>query len=176
MDRRVIELYDEYTHRPLERRVFLQRLASLVGGSAAAYALLPMLENNYARAAIVDPTDARLATGMVTYRGASGEVRGYVATPKAGAAKRPGVIVSSDAYHQSRRDVILIAVTSQILRSVGTPGEVLIENWQTAGLPKASLIKPVLATIEQRLILRKLGALHEADVHALRSALRQIIG
>jgi len=98
MDRRIIELYDEYTHRPLERRVFLHRLASLVGGSAAAYALLPMLENNYARAAIVDPTDARLATGMVTYRGASGEMRGYVATPKAGAAKRPGVIV----IHENR--------------------------------------------------------------------------
>ena len=98
MDRRIIELYDEYTHRPLERRVFLRRLASLVGGSAAAYALLPMLENNYARAAIVDPADARLATGMVTYRGASGEVRGYVATPKAGAAKRPGVIV----IHENR--------------------------------------------------------------------------
>jgi carboxymethylenebutenolidase len=98
MDRRIIELYDEYTHRPLERRVFLQRLASLVGGSAAAYALLPMLENNYARAAIADPADARLATGMVTYRGASGEVRGYVATPKAGAAKRPGVIV----IHENR--------------------------------------------------------------------------
>ena len=98
MDRRIIELYDEYTHRPLERRVFLERLAVLVGGSTAAYALLPLLENNYAHATIVGPADARLATGMVTYRGASGEVRGYVATPKAGAAKRPGVIV----IHENR--------------------------------------------------------------------------
>jgi carboxymethylenebutenolidase len=98
MDRFIIELYDEYTHRPLERRVFLERLAVLVGGSTAAYALLPLLENNYAHATIVDPADARLATGMVTYRGASGEVRGYVATPKAGAAKRPGVIV----IHENR--------------------------------------------------------------------------
>ena len=98
MDRRIIELYDEYTHRPLERRVFLERLAVLVGGSAAAYGLLPLLENNYAHATIVDPADARLATGMVTYRGASGDVRGYVAMPKAGAAKRPGVIV----IHENR--------------------------------------------------------------------------
>jgi hypothetical protein len=29
---------------------------------------------------------------------------------------------------------------------------VLIANWQGAGLPKASLLKPVLATIEQGLI------------------------
>jgi carboxymethylenebutenolidase len=98
MDRTIIELYDEYTHRPLERRVFLERLAVLAGGSAAAYALLPLLENNYARAALVDPADPRLATGMVTFRGASGEVRGYLATPKSGPAKRPGVIV----IHENR--------------------------------------------------------------------------
>jgi hypothetical protein len=41
---------------------------------------------------------------------------------------------------------------------------------------QASLIKTVLATIEQRLILRKLGALQDDDVQALRSALRQILG
>ena len=53
---------------------------------------------------------------------------------------------------------------------------VLIGDWQGAGLPKASLIKPVIATIEQRLILKKLGALQGNDVQALRSALRQILG
>src|SRR6478735_1551981 len=58
--------------------------------------------------------------------------------------------------HQRRPDVIVMAVTSQILRPAGALGEVLIGDWQGAGLPKASLIKPVLATIEQRLILRKL--------------------
>ncbi len=49
-------------------------------------------------------------------------------------------------------------------------------DWHGAGLPKASLIKPVLATIEQRLILRKLGALQGGDIQALRSVLRQILG
>lgn len=98
MHRKIIELYDEYTHRPLERRVFLERLAVLAGGSAAAYALLPLLENNYARAALVDPADARLTTGMVTYKGASGEVRGYLATPRAGPPKRAGVLV----IHENR--------------------------------------------------------------------------
>jgi mRNA interferase MazF len=66
--------------------------------------------------------------------------------------------------------------TSQILRPAGAPGEVLISDWQGAGLPKASLIKPVLATIEQRLIPRKLGALQGDDVQVLRSALRQVLG
>ena len=41
---------------------------------------------------------------------------------------------------------------------------------------KASLIKPVLTTIEKRLILRKLGELQEPDRTALRQALTAILG
>jgi carboxymethylenebutenolidase len=63
LDPKIIALYDEYTHAPLPRRAFLERLAVLAGGAAAAYALLPMLENNYARAAVVAPDDARVAAG-----------------------------------------------------------------------------------------------------------------
>jgi carboxymethylenebutenolidase len=98
MDRRIIELYDEYTHKPLERRVFMRRLAALTGSTAAAFALLPMLENNYAQAAIVDPGDARVSGGMINYPGASGALRAYLATPKSGPAKRAGVIV----IHENR--------------------------------------------------------------------------
>src|SRR3972149_1245255 len=38
MDQRFIDLYDEYTHAPLERRVFLTRLARLAGGVPAGAA------------------------------------------------------------------------------------------------------------------------------------------
>jgi carboxymethylenebutenolidase len=98
MDRRIIKLFDEYTHKPLERRTFLERLAVLTGGSAAAYALLPVLENNYAHAARVDPADPRLATSTIGYPGATGEVLAYLAIPKAGPPKRAGVIV----IHENR--------------------------------------------------------------------------
>ena len=69
-------------------------------------------------------------------------------TDQTASKKRPAVVVSADAYHQRRPDVIVMAVTSQILRPTGALGEVLIGDWQGAGLPKASLIKPVLATID----------------------------
>ena len=32
MDPKVVALYDEYTHAPLPRRTFLERLAKLAGG------------------------------------------------------------------------------------------------------------------------------------------------
>ena len=97
-------------------------------------------------------------------------------TDQTASKKRPAVVVSADAYHRRRPDVIVMAVTSRILRPAGTVGEVRIVDWQGAGLPKESLIKPVLATIEQGLILRKLGALQRADVEALRTALRELLG
>ncbi len=97
MDQRIIDLYDEYTHAPLDRRVFLIRLAQLAGGVAAAAALVPLLEAGAAQAAIVAPEDARLATERITYPGATGAVRAYTARPK-DAAKLPGVIV----IHENR--------------------------------------------------------------------------
>jgi carboxymethylenebutenolidase len=98
MDRSIIELYDEYTHRPLARRVFIERLIALVGSSAAAMALLPLLDNNYAIAQTVPADDPRLEMSWVTFKGASGDVRAYLAMPKQAAAKRGGVVV----VHENR--------------------------------------------------------------------------
>jgi len=83
MDRRIIELYDEYAHAPLPRRVFLDRLAALAGGSAAAALLLPLLEIDRAAAAVVAPDDPRIVAARVTYPGKSAEVAGYLARPAA---------------------------------------------------------------------------------------------
>jgi carboxymethylenebutenolidase len=97
MDQKIIDLYDEYTHTPLDRRVFLARLAQLTGSTAAAMALVPLLEANQARAAIVSPEDQRLETSRITYPGATGDIKAYMALPK-GAAKLPAVIV----IHENR--------------------------------------------------------------------------
>ena len=98
MDKGILELYDEYTHAPLPRRVFLERLAGLCGSTAAAMAVLPLLDANYANAATVPVDDARIATSWITYKGASGDVKGYLVTPRFGAGKRAGVVV----VHENR--------------------------------------------------------------------------
>ncbi len=97
MDQQIIDLYDEYTHAPLDRRVFLTRLAELTGSAAAALVLVPLLEANQARAAVVSPEDQRLETGRTTYPGATGGIKAYMARPKEG-AKLPAVIV----IHENR--------------------------------------------------------------------------
>ncbi len=97
MDQRIIDLYDSFTHGGMNRRQFLDRLGELAGSSAAAVALLPLLQNDYARAAIVPPDDARLAIDTVSYDAAGKLVSGYLARPKE-KGKRPAVIV----IHENR--------------------------------------------------------------------------
>jgi carboxymethylenebutenolidase len=98
MDQRIIDLYDLYTHAPLDRRTFLERLATLTGSVAAASALLPLLQANKAAAAQIDPEDERVATEVVKYPGANGELRGYLAKPRDRTTPAPGVVV----IHENR--------------------------------------------------------------------------
>ncbi|HYE01202.1 MAG TPA: dienelactone hydrolase family protein [Alphaproteobacteria bacterium] len=98
MDQRLIDLYDEYTHAPLERRVFLDRLAKLAGGTAAAAAVLPLLEGGYAHAQTVPADDPRIRTERVEYPGRGGAVKGLLAWPANPAGRLPAVVV----IHENR--------------------------------------------------------------------------
>lgn len=95
LDQSIINLYDEYTHKPLTRKEFLKRLTHLVGSSAAAMSMLPLLESNYATSALTDSND--LFTEYITYAGANGEMKAYVARPKE-AKKYAAVVV----IHENR--------------------------------------------------------------------------
>lgn len=80
MDQQIINLYDEYTHKPLSRNEFLKRLAILAGGTAAAMTILPLLEVNYANAATTSSEE--LFTERIVYPGINGDMHAYVARPK----------------------------------------------------------------------------------------------
>lgn len=89
--------------------------------------------------------------------------------------QRPVAVVSSAAYHRDRSDLIVLAITSQIRLTLGV-GEALITHWRQAGLIKPGLLKPVLATIDKGLVIRKLGRLPSADREKLREVLSSILG
>lgn len=82
MDQRIINLFDEYTHKPLTREDFIGKLIKLTGSTAAAMAVLPLLEVNYAHAETIADQDDRLMTERVTYKVEGGEMKAYVARPK----------------------------------------------------------------------------------------------
>ncbi|MCF2443179.1 dienelactone hydrolase family protein [Dyadobacter sp. CY345] len=97
MDQRIINLFDEYTHKPLSRDTFLKRLANLAGGTTAALALLPLLEVNYANAATVSETDDDIITEDIKYDGEGSPMGGYLARPK-----KPGKYGSVLVIHENR--------------------------------------------------------------------------
>jgi carboxymethylenebutenolidase len=97
MDQRIIDLYDRFTHGQISRRDFLDRAAEIAGSVAAAAAMLPLLQNDPAKAAIVAPDDARLAVETVSYDAGGTRIGGYLARPKA-KGRRPAVIV----IHENR--------------------------------------------------------------------------
>jgi len=97
MDQRLIDLYDEFVHVHFDRRLFLERAARIVGTAAAAAALLPLFQSNYALAEVISATDDRISTARVTFKGATGDVKAYRADPK-GSSRRGGVLV----IHQNR--------------------------------------------------------------------------
>lgn len=96
MDQRIVDLYDEYTHKPLDRRVFMERLVALTGSTAAAQLALAGLASNYALAQTITENDPRISTdrleigGLKFYRARPRDV-----TPE---AARAAVIV----IHENR--------------------------------------------------------------------------
>jgi mRNA interferase MazF len=93
---------------------------------------------------------------------------------QSGTKQRPALIVSSAAYNAAQPDVIIMAVTSR--QSPESQGQFVILDRLAAGLLKPSFGKPVLTTIEQALVRKKLGRLAEPDRLSLRASLRDIIG
>ena len=96
-------------------------------------------------------------------------------TDQSGTKKRPAVVVSSHGYNLNRRDIVIMAITSQVRTPLGY-GEALVADWQGAGLVKESVLKPVVATIEQTLVLRVIGRLSETDIKSLREAVGCVVG
>ena len=93
MDQKFITLFDRFTHGGMNRREFMEKLTVLAGSTAAATALLPILENNYALADILPEGDPKIVSGSIKYEGGAG----YFAKPSA-EGKYPGVVV----IHENR--------------------------------------------------------------------------
>ena len=84
--------------------------------------------------------------------------------------QRPAVVVSNDAFNASQRDVIVLAITSNVNEPLSpTDYRLSQEDERLAGLPKPSLVKCAkVLTIHQRLIRKTLGRLPDHVLRCLR--------
>lgn len=88
---------------------------------------------------------------------------------------QPCVIISSSTYNQQRSEVLVMAIAVQT-RPNASSGEMAVLHAEAAGLDKGAAFKPVLLTIDQRLVRLILGRLEDHDRQSLRHLLGLIVG
>ncbi len=157
LDKKVVDLYNEYSHGLFDRRAFLKRLSILAGGVAAANSLLIFLERSYAMADLIPKNDPRLYTEDIKYQGATGEVRATLARPK-GDVKLPGVVVvhenrglNAHIADVTRRMAVegFVAIAPDALSPVGgTPGDENKAIELIGKLDMSSTIKNFVAAVQ----------------------------
>ena len=96
-----------------------------------------------------------------------------VFSDETGERRRPAVIVSSEAYHKSRQEAIIAAITSRTDRILA--GDHLIKDWGEVGLLFPSVATGIIRTIQQCVISRRLGIMSKADMEAINDNLRAVL-
>ena len=87
---------------------------------------------------------------------------------------RPAVVVSSALYLRTEPDLLLAAITSQVVTATG-PFDYVLVHWQAAGLRFPSALKPVLFTLDPARVLHKIGALTPTDLTQVDQTLRDAL-
>lgn len=82
--------------------------------------------------------------------------------------RRPALVVSSAAFNQAHTQSILAMITSAPGR---WPSDVALHEWRKAGLHVPCRVRLKLFTLDDALILRKLGRLSKRDGEAVADAL-----
>jgi mRNA interferase MazF len=90
-----------------------------------------------------------------------------------GTKRRPGLIVSTDRYHQDRQEAILAAITSNVDRLL--VGDYAIAAWREAGLLHPSVVTGIVRTIKHDMIAGRMGQLPSIEMHAVEERLREIL-
>lgn len=87
--------------------------------------------------------------------------------------RRPALVLSSNEYQDETGHLILCMVTTATRSNWfnDTP----IKDWAQAGLPHASIVRSKLFTLDERLILRRLGELTKADQQTVAESLKSAL-
>jgi mRNA interferase MazF len=108
---------------------------------------------------------------MTTCRRGDVVLVGFVFADESGKKLRPALVVSSAAYHHTRQEAIVAAITSNIGRPL--VGDHVVGDWRRAGLLFPSLVTGIVRTVKRSMIERRLGRLDAADLTAVGQALRR---
>jgi mRNA interferase MazF len=95
-------------------------------------------------------------------------------TDRASQKRRPALVLSAPDFQRTSGHVLLAMVTSA--KQSAWPLDWTIQNHQAAGLPQPCLVRFKLFTLDERLILKSLGHLAQADRDGVAAQLGQLVG
>ena len=81
---------------------------------------------------------------------------------------RPAIIVNGKHPSQDYFIVPLSSRTKNLL-----PGEFILQDWQIAGLNVETSVKRGIFTIQESLIIKKIGVLSQGDMETLETTIKQ---
>lgn len=95
----VFDLYDDYAHNRIERRLFLEKLSAYAVGGITVASLLSFISPDY-HTIQIESNDPRLKSDFINYDSSKGggSIRGLLSRPADAKGKLPGVIV----VHENR--------------------------------------------------------------------------
>jgi len=95
----VFDLYDDYAHNRIDRRLFMDKLSTYAVGGITVASLLSFISPNY-QIIQIQPDDPRLKSEFINYDSpkGGGSIRGLLSRPVDGKKKLPGIIV----VHENR--------------------------------------------------------------------------
>lgn len=96
----VFDLYDDYAHDRIPRRLFLDRLSTYAVGGITVGSLLSFISPDYIKKIQIPQDDARLTSGFIQYNSpkGGGTIKGLLSKPADSNIKLPGIIV----VHENR--------------------------------------------------------------------------
>ena len=86
--------------------------------------------------------------------------------------RRPALIISSTGFNRAHQQSILAMITSA---GSDWPSDVVIQDWREAGLLVPCKVRFKLFTLDDTLIVRRLGTLVNRDGEAVRKALAHVL-
>ncbi len=110
---------------------------------------------------------------MPTYKPFDIVVVPFPFTDRSSTKRRPALVLSSTEYQERTGHLILCMITTATRSNWFN--DVALKEWQPSGLPHASLVRAKLFTLDERLILRRLGALSTVDKQAVTKSLKSIL-
>lgn len=88
--------------------------------------------------------------------------------------RRPALVISPKIFNKGG-DSTLLFMTSNV-KTPPREGDVLIKNFESAGLPKPTLVRMKFVTIANALILKKIGRLPAADMKRVKAQIMRFFG